>query len=221
MRTLVIDTSTERGIIAFLKGQDLLYHCDLPFGFQNSQHLLPSLQNGIDMIGKEWHHLDFITVGVGPGSYTGIRVGVITAKTLSFARSIPLVGVCSLDGFLPCQDGPFASIIDAKIGGIYVQRGMHKNGTIYRTHEPQVFPLTHLASLMNENCLLVTPNASQLKTKAEIQTLPNVRWHECYPSPQHLAAIASQKFARGEVSLDGRLELLYMRKTQAEIDRSH
>lgn len=89
MISLLIETCTERGVIAFFKGTDLIYERELPYGYQNSQHLLPEIQQTFQKLALSPQQLQFITVGRGPGSYTGIRIGVMVAKTLAYALKIP------------------------------------------------------------------------------------------------------------------------------------
>ena len=87
---LLIDTATERGIVSIFDQETQLFHADLPYGLNNSKHLLPKIQEGLLSLGLEPKDLHCIACGTGPGSYTGMRVGAMTAKTLSFALEIPL-----------------------------------------------------------------------------------------------------------------------------------
>ena len=219
MITLIIDTSTERGIVACVKDNAILFSNQLPFGLLNSQFLLPELHKALKTAKIDVKQLSHIVVGIGPGSYTGMRVGVIVAKTLSFSLHIPLIGVCSLDGFLPDCDGEFATVIDAKIGGVYLQKGCLKEGIIYPLIERCILPLQEATDLLKDTTLIVTPNATSLVTKFAAQ-LPqgNWIWQECYPNPLQLATIGMEKYRQGEYTTSGHLDLLYMRKTQAEIE---
>ena len=127
MLSLIIDTSTERGCAVFFDGHEILFQGNFPFGLNNSKYLLPEIERGFKILGRSPDDLDCVAVGIGPGSYTGIRVGVMVAKTLVFALNKPLITFCSLEAFLPAQKVPYAVILDAKIGGAYVWKGAKRS----------------------------------------------------------------------------------------------
>ncbi|MBA3816325.1 MAG: tRNA (adenosine(37)-N6)-threonylcarbamoyltransferase complex dimerization subunit type 1 TsaB [Parachlamydiaceae bacterium] len=220
MPILILDTSTERGFVAILEGLQLLYHVQLPFGMQNAQSLLPEIHRGLAFTGFSINQMEFVGVGIGPGSYTGMRVGATVAKTLTFACGLPLVGVCSLDAFVPLQAGAYAAIIDAKVGGVYLQTGYFGQGVVTELSGPQIYSINEAAEMLLNVPVLVTPNATQLRPKLEKELASSQwRWEESFPSPMDMARRARQKIERQEFSLNGHLDLLYLRKTQAEIEK--
>lgn len=220
MLGLILDTSTERGIVAAVDGDKRLFEIQLPFGLQSSHFLLPELEA---QLGK--HHLstadlDYVACGTGPGSYTGIRVAATVAKAVAFVHRIPLVGVGTMGAFIPSVPGPFAVVIDAKMGGVYLQvgDGAGKRG------EAQVMPLSEAAVLLKDVDLLLTPHSVVLRPKIEALCPGKVwEWHEMAPSAEALARSALAKVEGGDYHPDGfedsSLELLYLRKTQAEIEK--
>ena len=219
MISLVIETCTERGVIAFLEGLTLIYEKNLPYGYQNSQHLLPEIHKAFQKASLSPKQLDFITVGIGPGSYTGIRVGVMVAKALAYALKIPLVGVSSLEGFVPSQETTYASVIDAKIGGVYWQSASFLNGEICLSSEPQISPIEDLQKHLSTVCMLVSPHSQLVKEKVEKRFPNQWQWEEKGPDSIQLTKTALEKMKNNDFCLDERLELLYLRKTQAEIER--
>lgn len=221
MRYLLIETSTERGVVAIIEGDNCLFLSRFPQGLQSSHHLLPEMEKGFKETGLNISDIGAIVAGVGPGSYTGIRIAATAAKTLCFAKKIPLVGVCTLQTFVPEEPcTTYAVAIDAKVGGVYLQLGKKLNGTGVYDTEPQVLPLAEAAALLNEVPIIVTPSITPLRGKLETVGLSKEKqWHEAYPSVHQMVSLGKKKLALGEVSAVGDLELLYMRKTQAEIER--
>lgn len=220
MLTLVIDTSTERGLVAILDGTKLLFRHDLPFGLNNSKHLLPAIAESLKQTQLQLRQFALIAVGIGPGSYTGIRVGAMVAKSFAYASEVPLVGVCSLEGFVPEGSGEFTALIDARIGGAYLLKGTKIGGQIVHQAQPIVCPLDQVHLHTDEQTIMVTPNRERLQPLLQAM-YPSVqwRWQECGPCPIQLASSAIRKFQAGLVSRNGQLELMYLRKTQAEIEK--
>lgn len=203
---LLIESSTERAMVAIVEGGQILFHAELPFGYQHSRHLMPQIDKGLRLVKRTLQDMEAIAVGIGPGSFTGIRVGAMAAKALSFAASVPLVGICTLKTFIPAEGGEYTSLIDAKMGGAYVSL----NGA-----DAEIMPLEQLGERLAGR--LVTPHASLLKQKFE-RLYPGSSWiwEEAAPNPLKMASLARHKLAAGEYTIDGHLELLYLSKTQAQ-----
>lgn len=222
MPTLLIETSTERGFTAIFKGNELLFQKELPFGYNNSKYLLPTVEEALQTVGLVASQLALIAVGVGPGSYTGMRIAAIIAKTLSYACKRPLVGICTLESFLPRQDCSFGVIIDAKIGGAYLLKGRQCNGIAHYTSTPALYSLEKLEIELSDVDVLVTPYKEILQAKLQaLYPKLHCEWQEEAPSPFQMLSRAQIKFSENLFSIDGKLELLYLRKTQAEIEQEH
>jgi tRNA threonylcarbamoyl adenosine modification protein YeaZ len=211
MLTLLIETSTEKGAIFIFNGETLAFEGLLPPGLHNSSHLLPSVDAGLKRLGLSISAFDLIGVGIGPGSYTGLRVGAMAAKAMSYACKIPLIGLCTLDCFAPQEEKDYAVVIDAKLGGAYVQ---------IQGKEPVVCPLSGLETCLAGVSLLITPNKKILEEKcAHLFPQNSWRWDECYPNAYAMYRKAVKLFNQNKFTTDGSLELMYMRKTQAELDK--
>lgn len=220
MLTLIIETSTERGIVSIFRDDKEIFFAELPFGYNNSKFLLPQIDEALKKTDIKASDLTQIVVGIGPGSYTGIRVGVIIAKTMSYPFKLPLIGICSLQSFLPSTQSSFAVLIDAKIGGVYLTKGHFQNGKLHYTIAPNIFPLDKVAEELTDTEILVTPYKEILKPKIEA-IYPNEKWEwqERGPSSTQMHRLALEKFANKEFTTECQLELLYLRKTQAEIEK--
>lgn len=220
MLHLIIETSTERGLIAILKEEELIHYQELPFGHNNSKHIVPALAEAFNCCRMHSNQLTLVSVGIGPGSYTGIRIGVIVAKSLALAHHLPLVGLSSLEGYVYPDEGPFAAVIDAKIGGVYLLRGERIGKDIFYQGQAEVCTLDNVCDKLKGITQLVTPFASNLKKKFH-QHFPENQWNwvESSPDPKRLGLIALEKYRKGEYDSEGDVEIQYLRKTQAEIER--
>lgn len=217
LHTLIIETSTEQGVVAILKGKALVEACYLPFGYNQSNHLLPLIQILFQKTGLTVQQIDMIGLGIGPGSYTGIRIGAAAAKTLAYACQKPLIGISSLEAFLPKEAGPFGAIIDAKVGGCYLLQGICDGKKTTYIGSPQVIPLEKLPEHLPIGTSLVTPYAQSLRAKID-KLHPNTypHWTETRPCPHHFGLRFLEKYEEGVNGFDAPFELLYLRETEAE-----
>jgi tRNA threonylcarbamoyl adenosine modification protein YeaZ len=218
---LVIETSTERSIISIVTEQNLLYVHYFPIGFKQSQLLLPELQKALSETRLSVKNFDLIVAGTGPGSYTGIRVGVSVAQALAFSQQIPLVGVSSLYGFPSECDGSFLSIIDAKMGGAYVLSGFKKGAQIGYDTEPTLLPLEDIVKKWKDQEIdCITPLQQNLLEKIkELDSTLSWDWIEKAPSPLQMALSGIESYQRGNNFCNTHLPISYLRKTQAEIEK--
>ncbi|OCL27763.1 tRNA N6-adenosine(37)-N6-threonylcarbamoyltransferase complex dimerization subunit TsaB [Orenia metallireducens] len=97
MLTLAIDSSTNTGSIALISEDGLIGEELLNLTDTHSQRLMPQLVNLLEGSGYEPKDLEGVGVGLGPGSFTGIRIGLTTAKTLAQSLKIPIIGISTLE----------------------------------------------------------------------------------------------------------------------------
>lgn len=121
MKILAFDTSSQALSVALLEGQDLIAEMALTVKKNHSISLMPTIDFLMGQAGWVPADLDRIVVAQGPGSYTGLRVAVATAKTLAYSLSIDLVGVSSLLALASIQQtGVVIPIMDARRNNVYV-----------------------------------------------------------------------------------------------------
>ncbi|MFT4554435.1 MAG: tRNA threonylcarbamoyladenosine biosynthesis protein TsaB, partial [Chlamydiales bacterium] len=179
MLLLILDSSTERGLVAISRDNEIIFERQLPFGHNHSQYIIPTVDEGLNHCGLELKEFDGIAVGIGPGSYTGIRVGAAVAKGLSFASKLPLVGICSLKAFVPKTEGLFASIIDAKMGGAYLLCGEKTSSAVHYLTDPEVYPLIEVKKYLKGCTRLITPSNKRLLVELErLHPLTPWEWEE-------------------------------------------
>ena len=132
-KVLAIDTSTSRSCVAIIEGTSILYS-----GFRDGATAhgpsLPALVQEALSVSE----VEEVVVGMGPGPFTGLRVGIAFAQSFALAREIPVRGVCSLDAIAAqIQESDFIITVDARRKEVYWAR--YTNGV--RVGEPAVnFP---------------------------------------------------------------------------------
>jgi tRNA threonylcarbamoyladenosine biosynthesis protein TsaB len=122
MRVLGIDTATATGSVALLDGEQVVGEYLLNIQATHSERLIPALVLVLEDAGWSGKTIDGIAVATGPGSFTGLRIGVATAKALAYTWQKPLIGITVLEG-LAFQVGFAAhwvsSLVDARHGEVY------------------------------------------------------------------------------------------------------
>ena len=123
MRILGIETSSVRGSVALVEGQQTI--CTLSHERENAhgESILPLIEQALAEAGWTQRGLDRIAVGVGPGSFTGLRVGIALAQGISEGLEVPLIGVGSLDAMARAvpgeQQGLRCPVLDARRGEMF------------------------------------------------------------------------------------------------------
>ena len=94
---LALDTSSPQVCVALAEGADVVAELVSEQTMKHGEQLAPLIVRALDTAGIGRQDLTGIAVGVGPGPFTGLRVGLVTARTLGFVLQVPVHGVCSLD----------------------------------------------------------------------------------------------------------------------------
>lgn len=122
MRVLALDTATSACTVAVTDGENVLAELTLQVPRAHSTRLMPLVAQALEESGLERSQLDLVAAGTGPGSFTGLRIGLATAKGVAFTLDKPCVGVCTLKAMAygtGAQEGLVVSLLDAKRGEVY------------------------------------------------------------------------------------------------------
>lgn len=123
MRILAIDTALAACSVAVWRDGETLAREVRPMARGQAEALIPMTQAAMAVASLEFADLDRIAVTVGPGSFTGIRVGLAAARGLALAIGKPVIGVTTLEVLAAmCPDRPVLAAIDARRGQVYAQR---------------------------------------------------------------------------------------------------
>jgi len=94
---LAIDTATSAITVALHDGQSVLAEASTLDSRRHGEYVAPAMAEVLASAGRTAADVSAVVCGTGPGPFTGLRVGVVTARTFAFARGVPVFGVCSLD----------------------------------------------------------------------------------------------------------------------------
>lgn len=121
MKILCIDTSSKLCSVAILEDTTLINKLELDNGLTHSETLMPLIKQLLDQSNLSLSDIDLLVSDVGPGSFTGIRIGVSTVKAFSDSLNIPCVGISSLEvlAYNAKNDGLICSTIDCKNDNCY------------------------------------------------------------------------------------------------------
>ncbi len=148
---LAIDTSTSYAGIALYDGAvraEVVWQA----GRDHGRQLLPQIRDTLARLGREPSNLIGIAAARGPGSFTGLRVGLAVGRGLQFALGLPLYGVGSLDvlaGGLPACPWPIRAVLEAGRGRVATAAFRHEHGTLVQMDEIRGVDADGLVALLD------------------------------------------------------------------------
>jgi tRNA threonylcarbamoyladenosine biosynthesis protein TsaB len=195
-------------------------------GRRHAEMLVPAIQRVCETAQVELREIGVIAVDVGPGLFTGLRVGIATAKAMASALRVPVIGLSSLD-LLAHQvrhsGRLIVPVIDAKRGEVFSASYRRVQGGIQRLSEPRVGTPDDLANelratrqealLVGDGALRYADALSEDVDMVELGTV-GTQW----PSAADLVELAQPRVLREEFVQPWELDPLYLRKSDAEIN---
>ncbi|HWP35399.1 MAG TPA: tRNA (adenosine(37)-N6)-threonylcarbamoyltransferase complex dimerization subunit type 1 TsaB, partial [Thermodesulfobacteriota bacterium] len=125
MKVLAIESSTPQAAVALVDGERLLAEMRVATRTGQAERLLPAIDRILGDSGVGLRDLEGLAVAMGPGSFTGLRIGLATVKGLAAALGLPVAGVPSLDALawqVPWPAWPVVALLDARRGELYGAR---------------------------------------------------------------------------------------------------
>jgi len=214
VRVLGIETSGGRGGIALLDGGQVRGTRLFEKGMVHGREIAPSIESLLDEMRVQLATLDLIACDLGPGSYTGLRVGLAAAKGLAFALRKPLVGVASLDAMADQARGlsrVLCPAIDAKWDQIY--GAVYEDGrrvTGYLAEKPAEF----VARIPKDALVLGDALEAYGELFRDRPCGPRELWD---PKPESIARLGERLHDEGVRHDAATLVPLYLRPTEAEL----
>ena len=209
MKILCIDTSSKLCSVAVLEDTTLINKLELDNGLTHSETLMPLIKKLLESINLSLKDIDLLVSDIGPGSFTGIRIGVATCKAFSDSLNIPCVGISSLEVLAHniTNDSLICSTIDCKNNNCYFALYKLENGIYSILEEP-------CAKSVDEVLDLLDKQYSNKNIEFVGDGIP-LKSTNCYLNIENLGIAGYKKFISTNNTNENILPL-YLKKPQAQ-----
>jgi tRNA threonylcarbamoyladenosine biosynthesis protein TsaB len=224
MLSVNIETATSAVGVAIGDESGVIDFMEVLEGRRHAETVIPAADELLTRLGRSKRELTHVGVDVGPGLFTGLRVGLAVAKALSLARDLPILACSSLEllaweAMLRGEVGEgeeVVSVVDARRGEVYGSRFSIRNGKPVAIAEASVGPYAHMASACTiTNSSLVAGDSAALESlslsfvaSSVVRPLATTLAHVCAHSSSHFTASIAEVDA---------LEVIYLRAADADV----
>ena len=228
MNILAFESSAKTASVALSQDGTLLAVMTVDAGRTHSEVLLPMAEDLLREAKLNFNDVDGYAVTTGPGSFTGLRIGVATVKGLAFGRQKPCFGISSLLGLaynLKGLRGIFVPVMDCRRNECYTALFSSDGEQIFRLCEDTQMRIVDLAPILEQYKGTPIYLVGDAYEKAKALLAPLGIEVEETPVAMRLASasslliIAEERMARGEYSDDKALTAVYLKPAQAERER--
>lgn len=227
MLTLAFETSAKAGSVALLEGRKLLGESYQNTGLTHSQTILAMAQDLIAACGYTPQDVQAVAVAAGPGSFTGVRIGVAAAKGFAWGGELPCYGVSTLEAMalnLGVYEGLVVGTMDARRSQVYTATFRAERGTLTRLTDDRAISLQQLGEELAActGPIYLVGDGSTLTHSTLVSTVPNLILPPEHRMHQRAAGVGLAAAAMIENGLPGNgaeLTPNYLRLSQAERER--
>lgn len=222
MILLGIDTSSHRGSVALVQNDSILFELNVDPPKSFSQRIFDAIRLALRETGIRLTDVDAVAATVGPGSFTGLRVGFSAALGFELGLSKPLVGIKTLDAYarvFPVTDRTVCPVLDARKNEIYMAQYRYRDGDLKKLMEDRVMSPDALGDFLAGPVVLYGDAVDRYGTAWAHSFGERVSFLD---SP--LSTVAAQagilggnRIRSGGVDRPESIELCYVRKPEAEI----
>lgn len=228
MKILAFDGTAKAATVAVCDGEHTLGYYTIDNGLTQSELLLPMAENLLKSLNLTFSDIELYATSVGPGSFTGVRIGVSLIKGLAFGRNIPCVGVSTLEALaenLSPLEGIILPCMDARRSQVYSAIFRCDGEKIERLTEDRAIALSDLAEELRayegERIYLSGDGYAVAKRALEAAGIKLTKTPELLvlQSAVSVARVADRMYKNGDYTNDIELSPIYLRMPQAERER--
>ena len=229
MLILALDSTAIAATVALCDDERLLACYTLQNGNTHSETLLPMVKSVLDAFSLQPGDISLFASSVGPGSFTGVRIGASTVKGLAFGTDIPCIGVSTLEALaynLIGFDGVLCPVMNARRSQVYNALFRAQAGVLTRLCDDRAIPIAQLDTelagvepalpiyLSGDGYDITHPALASVKDRLRPTPVP-LRPHNAFS----VAQIAKARYEAGERTTDIEMIPVYLRPCQAERER--
>jgi len=223
MKILAIDTSTASGSIALLEDDRLIAELTTCSQKTHAERLLPSIKGLLEGADARIEEIDCFAVTKGPGSFTGLRIGLSTVKGLAWSLHKPVIGVSTLEALamnIPYADKPICPILDARKKEVYAGIYRCDGNRLERIMDDKAIKPAVLLENIKEPTIFIGGGIDVIFNSEPRTPNPKLVF-----APSHLwliravniGLLAWKKFKGGEIDTPEAVGLNYLRPSEAEL----
>ena len=224
---LAFETSAKAASVALFDGNTLLGEQYQNTGLTHSQTLMVMAENLLSQCGKTASQVEAVAVAEGPGSFTGVRIGMAAAKGFAWAAEIPIYGVSTLEAMalgLGAWDGVICPVMDARRSQVYNALFYVNQGKLERQTDDRAIALEDLKNALKNlsKPVFLVGDGSNLCYNTLSESIPNLVMppeHRLHQRAVGVGLAALKRMAAGDPGDGGSLSPNYLRLSQAERER--
>ncbi|MEK7204314.1 MAG: tRNA (adenosine(37)-N6)-threonylcarbamoyltransferase complex dimerization subunit type 1 TsaB [candidate division NC10 bacterium] len=226
MLVLGVETSTMQGGVALVGDDRLISEYLLNVEATHSERLLPAIDRMLCDAGVGLDAVSGIAVSIGPGSFTGLRIGLSTVKGLAYAAGIPVVGVPTLEALawtVPCAVEQVCPVLDARKHEVYAALFRYERGVLVRLMEDAALAPDTLCSKIRKPTLFLGDGLAAYgemfrRLLGDRMLVPPLASRGARPAC--VADLGRHRLMRGERDSADSLVPRYLRPSEAELRRA-
>ena len=228
MLTLAFETSAKAASVALTQDGKLLGESYQNTGLTHSQTLMVMAEDLLKQCGRTVADVTAVAVAEGPGSFTGVRIGVAAAKGFAWGGRLPCYGVSTLEAMaqtLGILEGHICACMDARRSQVYNALFLVDGGTVERVSEDRAIALADLKEELEhiDGPIFLVGDGSRLTHKTLAGEIPNLILppeHRMHQRAVGVALLAEKQQSAGEPGDGNALTPNYLRLSQAERERA-
>lgn len=224
MKILAVDTSATAASVAVAEENKLIGEFSINTALTHSQTLMPMVEELLKNTGLSVNDIDAVAVNAGPGSFTGVRIGVAAVKGIAFPKNLPCVSVSTLESMaynMLGNDCIVCSVMDARCSQVYNALFRVNGCSVTRMTDDRALSLTDLKNELqniNEKVILVGDGAVLCSEflGEELENIMIAPFNNRIQTASSVAYAAFEKINNGETLKADELMPVYLRLPQAQ-----